>query len=183
MGPTLEVSTYPDRSGYGRVARAALGVALGTTSTGFGQQADAQQVDTQLAPVSVEGAAASAPSGYQAKQPSLDKLTQPLLDTPQSISVLPKALLDDKGITTLRDALRDVPGVSLAAGEGGQQGDNLSIRGFNAQLRGSNLDGTAYRQARAGSPCYEEGRPSRAGIVAAARRHRSIGRSTHSVDR
>ncbi len=51
----------------------------------------------------------------------------------QSVSVVPRQLLDDEGVTSLRDALRDVPGVSLAAGEGGQQGDNLSIRGFNAQ--------------------------------------------------
>lgn len=110
-----------------------MGVALGTTATGFDQRAEAQTADTQLAPVAVEGAAVRVNSGYQAKMPSMDKLTQPLLDTPQSISVIPKALLDDKGIITLRDALRDVPGVSLAAGEGGQQGDNLSIRGFNAQ--------------------------------------------------
>src|SRR5258708_11896314 len=32
---------------------------------------------------------------------------------------------------TLRDALRTVPGISLAAGEaGGRQGDNLTLRGF-----------------------------------------------------
>ncbi len=52
-------------------------------------------------------------------------------------------------MTTLRDALRDVPGVSLAAGEGGQQGDNLSIRGFNAQndfyLDGMRDFGSYYR--------------------------------------
>ena len=133
MNASLEVILGSDRSNLGRVARAAMGVALGTTATGFGQHAEAQTADTQLAPVTAEGNTAPPSSGYQAKMPSLDKLTQPLLDTPQSISVLPKALLDDKGITTLRDALRDVPGVSLAAGEGGQQGDNLSIRGFNAQ--------------------------------------------------
>src|SRR4026209_1125667 len=34
---------------------------------------------------------------------------------------------------TLRDALRTVPGISLAAGEGGgRQGDNLTLRGFPA---------------------------------------------------
>ena len=133
----MESILQTERQGFGRMARTAMGVALGTTATGIVSQASAQSAapatDTQLPTVSVEGAAAAPVSGYRSSMPSMDKLTQPLLDTPQSISVLPKALLDDKGVTSLRDALRDVPGVSLAAGEGGQQGDNLSIRGFNAQ--------------------------------------------------
>ena len=133
----MEVCSPSQRHGFGQHARAAMGVALGTTAIGLASQAAAQPVtpttDTQLPTVSVQGSGGATSPGYQTNMPSLDKLTQPLLDTPQSISVLPKALLDDKGVTTLRDALRDVPGVSLAAGEGGQQGDNLSIRGFNAQ--------------------------------------------------
>ena len=36
-------------------------------------------------------------------------------------------------MTTLRDALRNVAGISLAAGEGSAQGDNLTIRGFTAR--------------------------------------------------
>jgi catecholate siderophore receptor len=87
--------------------------------------------------------------GYQVTLPALDKLTAPLVDTPQSVVEVPKQLLDDEGVTTMRDALRNVPGVSLAAGEGGQQGDNLSIRGFNAQndfyLDGMRDFGSYYR--------------------------------------
>jgi catecholate siderophore receptor len=118
----------------GSLFRTVIGTAVGVSATGSAYDAEAQTADTLLPTVSVEGAAApTRNSGYQTSMPSLDKLTQPLLDTPQSISVVPRQLLDDQGVTTLRDALRDVPGVSLAAGEGGQQGDNLSIRGFNAQ--------------------------------------------------
>ncbi len=77
------------------------------------------------------------------------KLTQPLVSTPESVIEVPRQLLDDQGVTTMRDALRNVPGVSLAAGEGGQQGDNLSIRGFNAQndfyLDGVHDFGSYYR--------------------------------------
>jgi catecholate siderophore receptor len=87
---------------------------------------------TQLPPVSVEGAQ-SGQGGYQIGLPSYGKLSQPLVSTPESVTEIPRKLLDDQGVTTMRDALRNVPGVSLAAGEGGQQGDNLSIRGFNAQ--------------------------------------------------
>jgi catecholate siderophore receptor len=133
MNAATEATLPPDRSALGRMARTAVGVALGTTGAGFWEHAAAQTTTMQLPPVSVEGSQGPATSGYQTTMPTLDKLTKPLLDTPQSIGVVPKALMNDEGVTTLRDALRNVPGVSLAAGEGGQQGDNLSIRGFNAQ--------------------------------------------------
>jgi catecholate siderophore receptor len=71
--------------------------------------------------------------GYKAEQPSLPKLTEPLRDTPQSITSVPRAVIDDQGANTLRDTLRNVPGISLAAGEGGAQGDNTTIRGFSAR--------------------------------------------------
>jgi catecholate siderophore receptor len=61
------------------------------------------------------------------------KYTAPLRDTPQSISVVPRQVMEDQGASTLRDALRNVAGISLAAGEGGAQGDNLTIRGFAAR--------------------------------------------------
>ena len=149
MNALAEAALAPDRSGLGRMARTAVGVALGTTGAGLFEHAAAQTTTLQLPPVSVEGNQASTNPSYQVTMPSLDKLTQPLLDTPQSIGVIPKSLMDDQGITTLRDALRDVPGVSLAAGEGAQQGDNLSIRGFNAQndiyLDGMHDFGSYYR--------------------------------------
>jgi catecholate siderophore receptor len=49
----------------------------------------------------------------------------------------------------MRDALRNVTGVSLAAGEGGSQGDNLTLRGFSARndfyLDGMRDFGSYYR--------------------------------------
>jgi catecholate siderophore receptor len=41
--------------------------------------------------------------------------------------------MQQQGATTLRDSLRNVAGISLAAGEGGSQGDNITIRGFTAR--------------------------------------------------
>ena len=64
--------------------------------------------------------------------------------------------MDDQGATTIRDALRNVPGISLAAGEGGAQGDSLTIRGFTARndiyLDGMRDFGSYYRD-----PFYLEG--------------------------
>jgi catecholate siderophore receptor len=61
------------------------------------------------------------------------KYTEPLRDTAQTIDVISRRTMDQQGDITLRDALRNVAGISLAAGEGGSQGDNLTIRGFTAR--------------------------------------------------
>jgi catecholate siderophore receptor len=61
---------------------------------------------------------------------ALGKIPTPLLDTPQSVTAIPRGLLAEEGVTTFHDALRNSPGISLSAGEGALQGDNLTIRGF-----------------------------------------------------
>lgn len=77
------------------------------------------------------------------------KFPAPLLETPQSIDVVPQAVMREEGVATLRDTLRNVAGISLAAGEGGSQGDNLTIRGFTARndifLDGMRDFGSYYR--------------------------------------
>ena len=62
------------------------------------------------------------------------KLTAPLRDIPQTVSVIPQAVIQQQGATTLRDVLRNVPGITFQAGEGGGglPGDNFTIRGFSA---------------------------------------------------
>jgi catecholate siderophore receptor len=67
------------------------------------------------------------------RMPSIDKLTQPIIDTPQSITVLPEKALSDRGVASLNDALRTVPGISLGAGETSWQGNNLYLRGFTTR--------------------------------------------------
>jgi len=90
-----------------------------------------------------------AQKSYQAPQSALPKLPEPLRNTPQSITVVPRELMDDEHSTTLRDALRNVAGISIAAGEGSSQGDNLTIRGFTARsdifLDGMRDFGSYYR--------------------------------------
>jgi catecholate siderophore receptor len=62
------------------------------------------------------------------------KYTAPLRDIPQTINVLKSDLLAQQGATTLRDALRNVTGITFQAGEGGTPaGDQMTIRGFSAR--------------------------------------------------
>lgn len=72
---------------------------------------------------------------YKPQTVASPKLPGPLRDIPQTITVIPKELIQEQGATSLRDVLRNVPGISIQAGEGGggPAGDNLSIRGFNAK--------------------------------------------------
>ena len=62
--------------------------------------------------------------------------TAPLRDIPQTIEVIPRAAMEAQGVTTLSEALRNVPGITLQAGEGGgassTAGDMFNMRGFNA---------------------------------------------------
>ncbi|MEP7365614.1 MAG: TonB-dependent receptor plug domain-containing protein, partial [Acidobacteriota bacterium] len=62
------------------------------------------------------------------------KYTEPVRDLPQTIMVIPKAVMEQQGATTLTEVLRNVPGLTIAAGEGGAPaGDNLTLRGFSAR--------------------------------------------------
>jgi catecholate siderophore receptor len=90
----------------------------------------AQSVAVELKPVvsTIDVTAEIAPLAA-----SLPKYSQALVDTPQTIDVVPQKIMEEQNATTLRDALRNVAGISLAAGEGGSQGDNLTVRGFTAR--------------------------------------------------
>lgn len=66
---------------------------------------------------------------YRAEAASGLKAPTPLLDVPQSVTVLTREQLDDQGVTQLADALRYVPGVVLGQGEGNR--DQIVLRGQN----------------------------------------------------
>ncbi len=71
---------------------------------------------------------------YNPEKLATQKYTVPLLDIPQTVTVIPEEVIKEQGASNLRDVLRNVPGISIQAGEGGQPpGDNLSIRGFSAR--------------------------------------------------
>ncbi len=71
---------------------------------------------------------------YKVDRLSSQKFSEPLLNTPKTVTVLTKELLEDKNATTLKDAARTTAGVTLGSGEGGNAfGDRFFIRGFDAR--------------------------------------------------
>ncbi|MFM9935629.1 MAG: TonB-dependent receptor [Novosphingobium sp.] len=67
--------------------------------------------------------------GYRIDTASSLKTPTPLLDVPQTVTVITRQQLDDQGVTQLGDALRYVPGVVLGQGEGNR--DQVVLRGQN----------------------------------------------------
>ncbi len=62
------------------------------------------------------------------------KQVAPLVNTPHSVIVLPKEVIEQTGSNSLADALRTVPGITFGAAEGGNPiGDRPFIRGFDSQ--------------------------------------------------
>ncbi|GLS06274.1 catecholate siderophore receptor Fiu [Chitiniphilus shinanonensis] len=80
----------------------------------------------------------TAPTGqpeYKAERVASPKFTEPLLDTPQTVSVITEQLVKEQGATTLTEALRNSPGVStFFLGENGNTttGDAIYMRGFDS---------------------------------------------------
>ncbi|MCO8072657.1 TonB-dependent siderophore receptor [Acinetobacter lwoffii] len=93
----------------------------------------AEEQVIQLETIHQEVKAEQAP-GLKVNQSANSKFVAPLLDTPKSVSVISKQLIEDTQVTTLSDALRTVPGITLGAGEGGNpNGDRPFIRGYNSE--------------------------------------------------
>ncbi len=62
-----------------------------------------------------------------------EKYTAPLLDLPQSITVIPREVIDQQNLLTMRDILSTLPGITFGAGEGGGgYGDSINLRGYSA---------------------------------------------------
>ncbi len=74
-------------------------------------------------------------SAYKAEKASSPKFTQPLVDTPQTIVVVKKELFQQQAATTLSEALRNTPGITMLMGENGNTatGDSIFMRGFDTQ--------------------------------------------------
>ena len=127
--PEMAALQSPGVSGFFTVQEALDQLVVGTSLAARLTEPSAALLDIQAQTESVE-VSASAPSVRSPKYPV------PLRDIAQTIAVIPRAVMEEQGATTLSDALRNVPGITLQAGEGGGSsntaGDMFNMRGFNA---------------------------------------------------
>jgi catecholate siderophore receptor len=107
-------------------------VALGLASFGVTSLVAVSGAFGQTLAASADGASGIETVNVTARRTSLDKLTASVLNTPQSINVVPQVVIQQQGVTNLQDALKNVPGITLNSGEGGAHGDQVNLRGFSA---------------------------------------------------
>ncbi len=86
-----------------------------------------------LPTVTVEGD--GVPANTLEASTGISRLPGTIQDTPQTIQVISQEQMQQQGVTTLDQALRNVPGVTVGIGEGGGglNGDQFRIRGFQAK--------------------------------------------------
>jgi catecholate siderophore receptor len=108
-------------------ARLMTGASITTLGLALAAPASAQTV---LQPVQVQGEQAGS---YTATNSDLDKLPEPLLDTPISVTTITQQLMDDRGDTNLNDVFRNVPSITLESNESSFMGNVPYIRGFSAR--------------------------------------------------
>ncbi len=87
----------------------------------------------QPAPVQAGETGTGPVVGYSARQSvTATKTDTPLLETPQSVSVVTKDQVQDQGAQSVQDALRYTPGVSLQGYGANAFFDGVKLRGFDA---------------------------------------------------
>jgi catecholate siderophore receptor len=108
------------------------GLALSCPIAATAQSAPAARSDSShsLSTVNVVGQ----DNSYKTEQLSSPKFTQPLVDTTQTVTVIPQEVVRQQQATTLTEAMRNVPGAgTFFAGENGatSSGDAIYMRGIN----------------------------------------------------
>lgn len=105
---------------------AAIAIAWSLSGTAHAAEAaDAVSSDRTIVVTGVRDA-----KGYIPGETLAAKIPAELRDIPQTVDVVPQALLRDQRALSIQDALKNVPGVGLSHGDG--QRDQVTIRGFSA---------------------------------------------------
>jgi outer membrane receptor protein involved in Fe transport len=65
----------------------------------------------------------------------MSRLPETIKETPKTINVVPKEVIEQQQATSLEQILKNVPGITISTGEGngGQNGDQFRIRGLSAK--------------------------------------------------
>jgi catecholate siderophore receptor len=119
--PPLSVETQAKKK-----AKAAPAAKSGGTAS--------QPAEASTAPAKAANPYADPNAPYKVDTSGSGKFTEPLVNTPRTVTAVPQQVLQDKAVQSLRELARQVPGVTIGYGEGGNAfGDRFFIRGFDAR--------------------------------------------------
>ncbi len=152
LGWLLDVANKSWRKGLGHAAvrrwapslLSAVATLLTVSATALGQTPD-DRGPIELGEITVEGVAETAfgpVNGYVAgRSATATKTDTPLIETPQSISVITRERLEAQNADSLQEALRYTPGMTGESFGFDTRADFLRIRGFDARTTGLYQDG------------------------------------------
>ena len=113
--------------------RAALTAVAGLAGLVMGGAAQASESDEILLAEAVKSASGETVEVTgDRREVESPKYTAPLLDTPQTITVIDAGTIRGQNLLTLREILSTAPGITFGAGEGGGYGDSINLRGYAA---------------------------------------------------
>ncbi len=98
----------------------------------FNAQAETTPAKSEktLPTVTVSGNKEVQPDGYRASKTRVGKVQQDPHEIPQAVTTVTNTLMEEQQVGSLREALRNVSGLTFNAAEGGRSGDNMMLRGF-----------------------------------------------------
>jgi catecholate siderophore receptor len=108
-----------------------LGAALMAVSLhAAAEQAAGGEQEKTLATVKVQANSEPQPDGMRATTTRVGKTLQDPHDVPQAVTTVTNTMMEEQQVGSLREALRNVSGLTFNAAEGGRSGDNMMLRGF-----------------------------------------------------
>lgn len=115
------------RNTLGLLPMVALSAAL--TAPAYAQGTDSQSNNLVLDEIRIQGET----GGYKRDRVQSNKATAPLLNTPRTVTVIPREVIEEQGATDLTEVLRNTPGITFDAGENGfsTSTNNFKLRGFD----------------------------------------------------
>ncbi|MCB4320712.1 TonB-dependent siderophore receptor [Alcaligenes sp. 13f] len=118
---------------------------LQARNTGPGRYALQPKVETAtLTPIMVRAGTSTQGSiqdGFVAMQSRIGKIDEALHETPRSVSVVTRAQMDARGSMSVLDAVTYTAGVTTGGAGFDPRFDQISIRGFQVNIKGDYLDG------------------------------------------
>lgn len=86
--------------------------------------------EATLETITVKAKTEQKQDGAKATMTRVGKIAQDPHDVPQAITTVTRSVIEEQQAGSLREALRNVAGLSFNAAEGGRSGDNMMLRGF-----------------------------------------------------
>lgn len=97
------------QSGTEALSVTTLLCAAGSLAAGTRPEPEKKKSPADLKEVLIEG------NLYNPKRLLSPKFTEPVRDLPQTVTIIPKQLIEDRGAFSLRDVLKNTPGISMQA--------------------------------------------------------------------